>query len=277
MSLIKDSAKTCSPKIAIEIVDNANGGIMEGESASSLPRNRQQVSNFRRALAENKESRKRNVQGTRDELAAVMEMCLNQSRVPETAFVRKVQVAPDTMCVLATESQLRELERNATNPASFKIVSVDPTFNLGNFDVTVMTYEHGLVINKRTGKHPIVMGPVLIHKRKQFSNYHYFMSSLVELRPSLSNIQFFGTDGETALQQGLSKPCPNSKLLRCFGHFKTNIKEKMTSLGIPKQTHNEFLHDIFGYNIGTTHYEGLVDSEAYDKDVFQTKLGSLEV
>jgi hypothetical protein len=63
MLLIKDAAKTCSSKIAIEIVDNANWGIMEGESVSSLPRNRQQVSNFRRTLAENKESRKRNVQG----------------------------------------------------------------------------------------------------------------------------------------------------------------------------------------------------------------------
>ncbi len=219
---------------------------MEGESAGSLPRNRQQVSNFKRTLAENKESRKRNVQGTRDELAAVMEMCLNQSHVPEMAFVRKVQVAPDTMCVLSTDSQLRELERNATNPASFKIVSVDPTFNLGNFDVTVMTYEHGLVINKRTGKHPIVMGPVLVHKCKQFSNYHCFMSSLVELRPSLSKIQFFGTDGETALQQGLSKPCPNSKLLRCFSHFKTNIKEKMTSF------QNKFIMNFYATFSATT-------------------------
>ena len=206
-------------------------------------------------------------------IAAVM--CLNQSRVPETAFVRKVQGAPDTMCILASNKQLCELERNATNPALFKIVSVDPTFNLGAFDVTVMTHEHGLVINKRTGKNPIVMGPLLVHKRKQFSNYHYFMSSLIELKPSLSEIQAFGTDGEIALQQGLLKPCPNSRLLSCFGHFKSNIKDKQSSLRVPKQCHTKFLGDIFGYDIGSTNCEGLVDSE--DKDVFQAKLKSLKV
>lgn len=101
----------------------------------------------------------------RDELSAVMEMCFKQSRTPETAFVRKVQGAPDTMCVLASDYQLRELERNATKPEAFKIVSVDPTFNLRAFDVTS---EHGLAINKRTGKHPVVMGPIQVHRRKIF-------------------------------------------------------------------------------------------------------------
>ena len=91
-----------------------------------------------------------------------------QSRTPETAFVRKVQGAPDTMGVLPSDYQLRELERNVTKPEAFKIVSVDPTFNLRAFDVTVMTSEHGLAINKRTGKHPVVMGPIQVHRRKIF-------------------------------------------------------------------------------------------------------------
>ena len=121
------------------------------------------------------------------------------------------------MCVLETDYQLRELERNATNAASFKIVSVDPTFNLGAFDVTVVTHEHGLVNSKRTGKHPIVMGPVLVHRRKQFANYYYFMSSLIEIRPSQSEIQCFCTDGENAPQQGLTKAC-SSPILKETTH-----------------------------------------------------------
>ena len=276
MDMIKNEAQTATPKIALEAVDNAKGGIMNAESAGSLPRNRQQISNIRRMVtAGNTERRRRNTSGARDELSAVMEMCLNQSHVPETAYVRKVQGAPDTMCVLATNHQLRELERNATNTAMYKIVSIDPTFNLGAFDVTVMTHEHGLVKSKRTGKHPIVMGPILIHRRKQFSNYYYFMSSLVELRPSLSEIQAFGTDGEIALQQGMSKPCHSAKFLRCFGHFKTNIKDKLSSLGVAKQYHSTFLRDIFGHDTDALHHEGLVDSD--NEDVFQAKLVSLKV
>lgn len=275
LDMLKSEAQSCTPKIAVEVVDDVKGGIMEADSAGSLPRNRQQVSNLRRSVTGNNERRRKNVKGTRDELSAVMEMCINQSRVPGMACVRKVQGAPDTMCVLATDYQLRELERNATNPASFKIVSVDPTFNLGAFDVTVMTHEHGLVNSKRTGKHPIVMGPVLVHRRKQFANYYYFMSSLIEIRPSLSEIQCFGTDGENALQQGLTKACSSPKLLRCFAHFKNNCKDKLSSLGVPKQLQVEFVRDIFGYDVGNTHYEGLVDSE--DGDTFDAKLVSLKV
>ena len=188
----------------------------------------------------------------------MMEMCFKQPRTPETAFVRKFQGAPNTMCVLASDYQLRELEHNATKPEAFKIVSVDPTFSLGAFDVTVMTFEHGLAINKRTGKHPVVMDPILVHHRKQFSNYFYFMSSLVELKPSLSEIEAFGRDGETALQQGLSQPCNNPRLLRCFRHFKRNCGDKLTALCVPKQFHSAFFGDIFCYNIGSTHHEGLV-------------------
>ncbi|KAK3735986.1 hypothetical protein QZH41_006319 [Actinostola sp. cb2023] len=78
----------CLEKV-LEAVDNAMGGIMEAESAGSLPRNRQQVSNLRRMVTGNTERRRKNTNGVRDELSAVMEMCLNQSRVPETAYVRK--------------------------------------------------------------------------------------------------------------------------------------------------------------------------------------------
>ena len=107
----------------MEVVDETNGCIMEADSDVSLPRNRQQASNYRRSVSESNERRRKNVKDLRDELSAVMEMCFNQSRTPETAFFRKVQGAPDTMCALASDYQLRKLERNATKPEAFKIVS----------------------------------------------------------------------------------------------------------------------------------------------------------
>jgi hypothetical protein len=75
-------------------------------------------------------------------------------------------------------------------------VTIDPTFSLGNFDVTQITYKHLLLECKRSGNHPICIGPILIHYRKSFSTYLFFTSSLVGLRKELCGIKAFGTDGE---------------------------------------------------------------------------------
>ena len=51
LDLLRREAQSCTPKVAVEAVDDANGGIMEADSAGSLPRNRQQASNYRRSLS----------------------------------------------------------------------------------------------------------------------------------------------------------------------------------------------------------------------------------
>lgn len=51
--------------------------------------------------------------------------------------------------------------------------------------------------------------------------------------------------------------------------------DKLTALCVPKQFHSAFFGDIFGYNIASTHHEGLVDSDS--EGVFDAKLLSLEV
>ena len=87
----------------------------------------------------------------------------------------------------------------------FVILMFDPTFSLGAFDVTVSTYKHPLIVfrnsNEHTSRHPNLLGPILIHQRKQFANYHYFTSTLVGCRPEMRQLHAFGTDGEKALVQ----------------------------------------------------------------------------
>lgn len=51
LDLLRREAQSYTPKVAMEAVDDANGGIMEADSAGSLPRNRQQASNYRRSLS----------------------------------------------------------------------------------------------------------------------------------------------------------------------------------------------------------------------------------
>ena len=124
LDLLRKEAQSYMPKVAVEAVDDANGGMMEADSTGSLPRNWQQVSNYKISLSGSNEQRRKNVKGLRDKLSAVMERCFKQSRTPETVFVRKFQGAPDTMCILAPDYQLCELERNATKPEAFKRLSM---------------------------------------------------------------------------------------------------------------------------------------------------------
>ena len=57
LDLLRKEAQSYTPKIAVEVVDDANGGIMEADSAGSLPRNRQQASNYRRTVSGSNERR----------------------------------------------------------------------------------------------------------------------------------------------------------------------------------------------------------------------------
>ena len=46
------------------------------------------------------------------------------------------------MMLIAMDYTLDDLVRFCTNPHNFSILGVDPTFNLGELDVTITTYRH---------------------------------------------------------------------------------------------------------------------------------------
>lgn len=110
---------------------------------------------------------------------------------------------------------------------------------------------------------------MLIHYRKQFRNYHYFLSTLVGLRPAVSAVQATGTDGEQCLVDALLQSFPQARQLRCFRHLQKNIETHLRDKEFPSNSIKEYVHDIFGYTSSDgTYREGLVDccsTEDYDK------------
>lgn len=64
-----------------------------------------------------------------------MQMC-KDSAESESVFVCSVKAAPEPMCVLATNQQLVDMEQFCTGHPS-TVLSVDPTFNFGPFNVTL--------------------------------------------------------------------------------------------------------------------------------------------
>ena len=256
----KELAATNMPKEAVYQATIMQGGEIEAKGMSSLPRNRQQIANYRR------------VEKKRDDnvLYSVMLEC-KLAQGTQEAFVRDVKAAPDPQCVLFFDWQISDMERFLTRSSEHcGILTIDPTYNLGQFYVTPTTYPHLMLEDITTQKNPSLLGPVLIHQRMDFSTFNYFSSTLVGFSKRLRNLSAFGTDGQEALIDAFSHCFPNAVQLRCFIHFKRNVSEKLKEYGIPTGVAEEFLSNIFGKRSGSTYNEGLVDCSS-EKD-FSEKL-----
>ena len=162
------------------------------------------------------------------------------------------------MTVLAYNWSLDDIERFCTK-SQCTVLSVDPTFNLGDFDVTVTTYRHLLLSNAR-GNHPVMMGPIFIHQQKKFESYYFFASSLVGLKSALCDLRVFGTDGEKALASAFQTVFRRAIHLRCFLHLRGDLEAKLRDYGILKHIQIEFIRDIFGNP--TQLEDGIVDANS---------------
>lgn len=121
---------------------------MQAKLSCDLPRNRRQVYNLKSAskvLNEGASTSKGTLRS--DTLAQIMNTC-KQTSSSNDAFIRSVEAAPEPMCLLATNQQLTDLERFCTGSPS-SVLSIDPTFNLGPFNVTPTTYHNLLVENEK--------------------------------------------------------------------------------------------------------------------------------
>ena len=68
---------------------------------------------------------------------------------------------------------------------------MDPTLNICDYNVTMTTYKHPLLVAKTTNQNPVMIGPSIIHE-----SYFSLSSNMVRLEPSLQNLKVFGPDGE---------------------------------------------------------------------------------
>ena len=147
---------------------------MKAESCGSLPRNKKQISNMKMVS-------KPQTSDDRDPLFAIIQKCKEDESHCDQ-FIRNIQGAPDAMCVLAN---LQDLIRFCCDPLLFGIFGVDPTFNLGEFSVTVTTYRNLQLLDRTTKKPPVMIGPMLVHQRQTTQSYHFLAASPVGLCPQL--------------------------------------------------------------------------------------------
>ena len=102
--------------------------------------------------------------------------------------------------IVALDRQLDDLVRFCTYD-EFRILTVDPTFSLGDFDVTITAYRQLIPWSKRSSEHPVFIGPVMVHYKKSFSLRTCFLPPL--LLESDQNYQISSVSGLTVNRPSL--------------------------------------------------------------------------
>lgn len=270
---IESQSVSRGPKQVVATVSRKHGGVQHASSPCELLRNERQVSYIH---TRKKASRVPSLGDAIDPLADQVFAMMQSAKLSDSLglFVRETRPSPEPAFILAHDRQLDGLVRFCAIANGFSVLSVDPTFKLGDFDVTPITYRHRLLVSTRSGKDPVMIGPVLIHYRKTFHTYLFFAATLVGLRPGLEGLRAFGTDGEKALADAFSHEFHYAVRLTCSIHCRRNVKTQLQDLGYPESARREILDDLFGCQHGNTFSEGLVDS--VNAKEFSQKLDILE-
>ena len=149
----------------------------------------------------------------------------------QNQMCRFIASHPEQVIVLATDQQITDMERFTCGDKASPI-SVDATFNLGQFYVTPITYRNPFLLNNDDNS-ACFCGPILIHFRKTAYSYSTLFPTIKKLIGRYQQ-RAFGTDGEHELIKAVSDAFPNTKLLQCVMHFLSNLKDHAKSAGAEK-------------------------------------------
>ncbi len=277
-SFLKSASEESKPReVVYKTVTEQLGGLPSCTSLGQLLRGRQQVKDYARQRKSNSSVPVKNVSGAGrkdDPWFRLLGDSKKQAINKKSAFIRDVRVAPEPTCILTTDRQLNDMERFCCNPVEYKPFTVDPTFDIGDYNVTPITYQHLLLENRNGGKHPSMVGPVLIHEKKTTETYSVFSGTIKTLQPGLGNVLAFGTDGEKTLVTAFRNNFERAKNLLCDLHLKANVESKLQEFGISGKEKETIVADIFGRRRGSVFEAGLADVSSSEQ--FVQQLGQLE-
>ena len=134
LSKVCELSESLRPKHVVSKLLQSVGGIIGASSASQLPRNRQQSADCLRQLFSSKSP----ASHSRDPLFKLMLMCKESEGSKSSSHTLFVRIVTNSVY----DWTLRDMESFCAEPQNFTTLSVDPTFNLGSFHMTVTTYRH---------------------------------------------------------------------------------------------------------------------------------------
>lgn len=263
---LKDLCKEMNPSNAYDAVHRGSGDIMSVRSISEEPRDKKQAYYSRASVSSASSFQK-------DEMLELHNKLRDHQEEMGEGFLREINFTDSPHAFLALEDQLDNVVRFCTSSSRFSVLGVDATFKLGDFFLTMTTFRNLMLRSRRTGKHPVFLGPAIMHMSRKTEDYLMFTQALIRRRRALIDLKAYGTDNEDALRNAFRITFANSIGLLCRIHKKENIEHHLHStMKVSPYAKREIMHDVFGHKEGSTLHMGLYESE----DDFDRKLSQLE-
>ena len=253
LQALKQNVENAAPSQVYKLVCDQAGGSSQARTPGALPRSRKQVYDLQVRASQSKDP---------------VDDLLVYAKKKEEKIVLRHEDIPTDLWILGTKVMCDDLGRFTSSTKLSHPISIDPTFNMGQFEVTPVVYKHLFLTSKRTGKNPVFLRPTMIHHKKDFQTYKVLASTCVMRSKGLDKCSGYITDGEEALDKAWKTELPKARHLRCVKHFETDCKQKLHAIGIKEGSQQKFfLEKVFGVVNKT---DGIVDAE--DKDDVKRRL-----
>jgi hypothetical protein len=162
-------------------------------------------------------------------------ICLMNGMMEKDAIVKKMSYSNDgtPYWILFEPYQIQLINSlcraGVANPAC---LGIDRTFNLSPYFVTVTVFQHPYLRNTENSAntHPVLLGPVMLHKEAKQRVYTEFLKNLeteiqIESKETLPPI-IICSDEESALENSIEAAFPAGTSLLCSIHLKKNLEKK---------------------------------------------------
>lgn len=168
------------PSTIYDKVFEEAGGMLDVEAISHAPRNIKQVKNARAKL--------KRAGNDEDEFYSLLAL----EKEMGGSCIKGLQWTPSPRVVYIEDWQIAEIVENCCQPDSTCVLSIDTTFNVGQFYVTSTTYQNAKFVNQRTGTLTNLLGPALFHVRQDESQFLFFCNNLLKTNYGFEKVRFVG-------------------------------------------------------------------------------------
>lgn len=258
-----------------------SGGPMQCLNASMEPRSVSQIT--KRKSDKKKKEMELSSPSTKVLPASDLDRLLAEQRNPDSP-VRTVMVFEEAyVAYIYTDKQLNDIKQFCCCDDEKSVLGVDTTFKLCELWITDTAYRNKRLVSRRSGNHPVCLGPCMFHFSKGRVTFRRFCSEIVTAEPGILDLRKLGVDMEAAIFQGFHDVIQNLKQLYCVRHlrqrdevhFDTCFKNTKLPETLKETNKCEVMCDLYGRRISNETFErGLADS--IDEVDFTAKLSSLK-
>ena len=198
-----------NPSSVFATVLEESGGPFNSQSILKEARNCKQVLN-----------RKNRLQTPRDKDPAPksnLDKLLPAQRDPNS-LVRSVLVYEDAY--IYSDKQLQDIEKFCCKDTETSVLGIDTTFKLCDMWLTDTSYRNQRLLATRSNKHPVVLGPAMLHFTKDETTFQRFCLELLWANPGLNKIKKVGADMESAIFNGFKGAISDLLKLYCICHLR---------------------------------------------------------